>query len=192
MDWWTQPTAMQKVGQVSTGSYIAYSWWSVWIILCSIHVFEWADEVGKASGLTSVPSDTYSYLIMFHDIVFAIQNQGFITHKYFTCRSFAQSEGCGNSLSLLNLQVIPSFCCANICFCFPVRVGKGVLKRVGFKLCVMCCHTTHCTCVFLFFLLFYCIQHTFCRSCVLSRTSEKCPVDDNKLSIVVVNLAVSN
>lgn len=40
--------------------------------LCSIHVFEWADEVGKASGLTSVPSDTYSYLIMFHDIVFAI------------------------------------------------------------------------------------------------------------------------
>lgn len=33
--------------------------------------------------------------------------------------------------------------------------------------------------------------HTFCRSCVLSRSSEKCPVDDNKLSIVVVNLAVS-
>lgn len=33
--------------------------------------------------------------------------------------------------------------------------------------------------------------HTFCRNCVLSRMSEKCPVDDSKLSIVVVNLAVS-
>lgn len=44
---------------------------------------------------------------------------------------------------------------------------------------------------YIFILSFSFFQHTFCRTCVLSRSCEKCPVDDNKLSIVVVNLAVS-
>lgn len=45
------------------------------------------------------------------------------------------------------------------------------------------------SCIFILSFSFF--QHTFCRTCVLSRSCEKCPVDDNKLSIVVVNLAVS-
>ncbi|XP_001640067.2 E3 ubiquitin-protein ligase TRAF7 [Nematostella vectensis] len=33
--------------------------------------------------------------------------------------------------------------------------------------------------------------HTFCQACIMARGVEKCPLDDNKLSIVVANLAVA-
>ncbi|XP_020916400.1 E3 ubiquitin-protein ligase TRAF7 isoform X2 [Exaiptasia diaphana] len=33
--------------------------------------------------------------------------------------------------------------------------------------------------------------HTFCRPCIMAKGIEKCPIDENKLSVVVANLAVS-